>query len=870
MGSGDFTVTEEVTEEEGAGNGKPATPALKKSTRGRISMIWMIPVLAVLLGIGLIVQTSLEQGPTIEIVFADATGLKAGATPIKYLSVEVGLVTEVRLGDDQKGVVAVVELDPIADAFLDENTVFWLVRPRVSLAGVSAIETLLSGAYIEVVPGESGTRTNEFVGQLNPPIGARYPNAKTVILETQELGSITQGTTIYHRNLRAGEVEHYELSEDNGPIRIYAVIDQDFASRIRESTLFWNASGIEAHVGLDGIDVRTEGIAAVLGGGIAFSFEEGSSPEAASDSTFILYRGADAAKHAQMRRQSLELRLETRDARSLQEDSPIYYPGLQIGQVGQSWLTADAKAVRFEAFIEPQFQNLVRAGSRFYKVTGIDVSLGLDGLRLEAQTIASIAAGGVSLVTPDPPGQTVSSGTLFPLFEDAKEEWLGWRPEIDLPNERRGELVEHRLPPEPDAGALVLRLHADEIGSVTGNSAITYRNLTVGRVIDYALSQDGESVDFRIRIDRPYRHLVGPATRFWKSSGFSLDVGLDGLEVELGSLRTIALGGIEFDNPPNPGNPRPDNPDDEATGASQRAGIRSKQNDRFQLFANAAIAWSDVRESRYVTFFVEASESRLSPGAPVYFRKHRIGEVGASLLTGDARAVRSELRIERVYRTLVRANSRFWSPGAVNVSGGLKGIDLEVAPLKALLAGGVMLATPTDVQAEASAGNVFRLEGSAPENWSTWSPQITLASDAPIAVTHSAMASNGFHVVLVTSQVDSLGEGDPIFFRGMQIGKLGVPRLGEDASEVFVDAKIEDRYAYLVRANTQFWNISGFSIDLGWGGLDVDTGPLTTLIRGGVQIATPEPPEGYAEPGSRFDLRAAPDLEWQAWSPALD
>jgi paraquat-inducible protein B len=314
-------------------------------------------------------------------------------------------------------------------------------------------------------------------------------------------------------------------------------------------------------------------------------------------------------------------------------------------------------------------------------------------------------------------------------------------------------------------------------------------------------------------------------------------------------LRTIVLGGIEFDNPRV-----------EATGSTDGSGDRSHQNDRFELFANAAVAWSDVRESEYASFFVEATESRLSRGAPVYFRRHRIGEVGDSILTRD----------ERAYVPLVRENSHFWSPGAVSVRGGLEGIDLEVAPLKALLAGGVMLATPTDAGAEATAEKVFRLEGRAPENWLTWSPQVTLASAAPTAFTQSTAASNGFRVVLFMSQADALSEDDPIFFRGMQIGKLGVPRLGHDSSVVVVDAKIEDRYGYLVRTNTQFWNASGVSFDLGWSGLEVDTGPLTTLIRGGVQMATPDPPEGYAEPGSRFDLRAAPDAEWQAWAPALD
>ncbi|NQV24677.1 MAG: MCE family protein, partial [Rhodopirellula sp.] len=169
------------------------TPALRKSTRGRISMIWGVPIMALLLGASLIFQTYQDKGSMIEIHFPFAGGLKAEATSIKYLEVEVGRVIEVRLNDSLDGVVVIAELDKGAESFLREGTVFWLVRPQITLSGISAIETLLSGQYIEIVPSKTGKRKTEFVGQLNPPVGARYPDGKTVILETSQLGSIAQG-----------------------------------------------------------------------------------------------------------------------------------------------------------------------------------------------------------------------------------------------------------------------------------------------------------------------------------------------------------------------------------------------------------------------------------------------------------------------------------------------------------------------------------------------------------------------------------------------------------------------------------------------------------------------------------------------------
>ena len=122
---------------------------------------------------------------------------------------------------------------------------------------------------------------------------------------------------------------------------------------------------------------------------------------------------------------------------------------------------------------------------------------------------------------------------------------------------------------------------------------------------------------------------------------------------------------------------------------------------------------------------------------------------------------------------------------------------------------------------------------------------------------------------MIAAEVDALGKGDPIYYRGLQVGEVGVPRLGPDGNEVLLDAVIEAEYAALVRDNTQFWNASGVDIDLGWGGLDVETGPLDTLLRGGVQMATPDPPAARAVAGSRFTLREAPDAEWKTWSPAL-
>lgn len=343
----------------------------------------------------------------------------------------MGRVSEVRLNDTLDGVVVVAELDAGAESFLKEGTVFWLVRPQITLTGISAIETLLSGQYIEVVPSNTGERTTEFVGRLNPPVGARYPDGKKIILESPQLGSIVQGTPVYFRNFRAGEVEHVELGEGDGLIKIYAMVDKQFASHVHETSLFWNASGIDAHLGLDGLNIRTQGLAAVVGGGIAFSSPDENAPVSRSNSVFRLHAGADAAREARLRSQSLELRIESTDGDGIDEGTPVYYRRLKIGQIGESWLTPDARAVRGEVFIEPRFRPLIREDTRFYKSSGIDVSLGLDGLRVRSRPLRSVTLGGVSTATPDPLGKPSQPLALYALYAEPEDDWHEWSPALE-------------------------------------------------------------------------------------------------------------------------------------------------------------------------------------------------------------------------------------------------------------------------------------------------------------------------------------------------------------------------------------------------------------------------------------------------------
>lgn len=144
-------------------------PAAKVETRSGISIVWLIPLVALLVGAWLAYKTWSETGPIITISFKTAEGLEADKTKIKYKNVEIGKIRSIELSDDLSHVIVTAELVRDARHYLTENTRFWVVRARIAAGEVSGLSTLLSGAYIGIDPGKEGDDERDFVGLETPP-----------------------------------------------------------------------------------------------------------------------------------------------------------------------------------------------------------------------------------------------------------------------------------------------------------------------------------------------------------------------------------------------------------------------------------------------------------------------------------------------------------------------------------------------------------------------------------------------------------------------------------------------------------------------------------------------------------------------------
>lgn len=307
-----------------------------ESRKRRISGIWIVPLVAVLLGLWLAVDAYLKQGPTVTLRFSSAEGLQADKTLVKVRSVTVGTVTGVRLASDLEGVVVTAELTPEARELLREDTEFWVVRAEVRGASVTGIGTLLSGAYIEVSPGKGEpTRQRSFQGLDRRPISPAGTPGKRLKLVSESSGSVSVGSPILYRGYRVGTVESIELQVEDQRVVYSIFVDAPYDALVSSNTRFWNASGVSAELSSEGIKVSIGSLQSALMGGVAFDLPRNTSMgrEVESDTVFRLYSD-EAAIHQNPFRNYKEYVVSFKQSlRGLNPGAPVNYRGIRIGSV---------------------------------------------------------------------------------------------------------------------------------------------------------------------------------------------------------------------------------------------------------------------------------------------------------------------------------------------------------------------------------------------------------------------------------------------------------------------------------------------------------------------------------------------------------
>ena len=371
-----------------------------RARKARISLVWLVPIVAGLIGLSMVVHDLLNVGPKVTVSFLTAEGLEVNKTQVKYKNVVIGMVTDIALSEDRTHVLATIELNKTATLFTHAETQYWVVRPRIGAQGVSGVDTLLSGAFINADPGKSEKIEKNFTGLETPPSVTFGEKGKRFMLHTEDLGSLDIGSPVYLRRIRVGQVVAYELAKDGKGVDIEIFINSPNDQYVLTDSRFWNASGVDVTVGADGLKVATQSLASIISGGIAFR-EPKYSPDAKPaevNATFKIFEDQTTAlappdgepRYIRMRfQQSL---------RGLAVNAPIDFLGVNIGRVVSVDLEYDPKTQTFPgvvgAVIYPQrlgaahdmLQGLAGEGDIEEQSARVLDGLVRHGLRAQART----------------------------------------------------------------------------------------------------------------------------------------------------------------------------------------------------------------------------------------------------------------------------------------------------------------------------------------------------------------------------------------------------------------------------------------------------------------------------------------------------
>ena len=369
----------------------------------RVSIIWIVPLVAVAIGAWLAWDTLSKEGPAIKISFEGGEGLQAGQSQLKYKDIVFGTVKSLALSPDQTHVVVTLATTRQAEPLLTDGTVFWVVKPRLFAGSISGIETLLSGSYIGMLPAATaGKSQREFVGREDPPVLGAHVPGHTFLLKSKRIGAVSVGSPIFFRDLGVGEVLGWDIADMAEYVTIHAFVRAPYDSYVHDQTRFWNASGVSIKLGGTGVEVQMESLKALLLGGVAFETPAAEIHAAAAPENhlFPLFADRDTANAASYTRKIPAIAYFPGSVSGLGPGSEVTMHGLKVGEVTDVRLSYDAAKdaivapVRFE--VEPE--RVIGVGKRVFKTDAEAVDALLKkGLRASLQSTSLIT--GQQMVT---------------------------------------------------------------------------------------------------------------------------------------------------------------------------------------------------------------------------------------------------------------------------------------------------------------------------------------------------------------------------------------------------------------------------------------------------------------------------------------
>jgi paraquat-inducible protein B len=307
----------------------------KVSKQARLSPIWIVPIVALLIGLWLIYDNYTKAGKQITLSLTNAEGIEAGKTKIKVHSVDIGLVEQVTLSEDLTHIEVLARITPKAQPMLVQDTQLWVVKPRIGLEGISGLNTVISGAYIQLQPGKSQEESDQFTVLDQAPISLNGAQGVHVNLIGKVGNSLRVGDPVSYQGLRVGRVVSATFDPKQRQMQHELFVEHPYDVLVTENTRFWTTVGIDVKLDSEGFKANIPTVESLIAGGVSFGHvdDRPMGQPVRSEATFELFANEDAARQ-QTYDQYLEYVLLVDDTvRGLSKGAPVEFRGLRVGTV---------------------------------------------------------------------------------------------------------------------------------------------------------------------------------------------------------------------------------------------------------------------------------------------------------------------------------------------------------------------------------------------------------------------------------------------------------------------------------------------------------------------------------------------------------
>ncbi len=552
-------------------------PVIKKSSR--ISPLWVLPIVTIILVGWLLSKSIHDAGKKIQIQFADAQGLVAGRTTIRYHGLEVGIVRDIVLSEDLESIFVEADVYPEAETLLRKNTRFWLVKPTANLSGVTGLDALVSGNYIAIQPSPVKSKAETKFRALDiAPSDIRSREGLNIRLKAKDLGGISIGSQILYRRIPVGKVYGYQLDEENDEVRIQASVKPEYQHIITSDSRFWNISGIGANVGFDGVDIQLTSISALISGAIAVDSPDQGSP-VKNGHEFKLYQDIETAGRG------IPVKIHLPENNKISSNgAPIMYRGIEVGQITTLELDAERQDIVAHAAIQPAFSDMLNTNSNFI----------LEEPRLSLysfENLTNLVKGNYLTIVP---GKGAPSRVFTAYRQDS----------IKLQQQ----------------GATMIHLTSDDTHGLEKGAKLLYKGLIVGSVANIRLVKDKIKLD--VLVNKQYRHLIKSNNRFYISNGMNVDLTDSGVAIAVPPAKRLIGRSISF--------------------SSQGNNDKQRSFQLYASKQLANIAQVEGKGSKDIYLLTNELPS-ISEGSPILYRNLPVGKVVSFKLTKSGVVVHAKI-----------------------------------------------------------------------------------------------------------------------------------------------------------------------------------------------------------------------------------